>query len=139
MVEFGENETKKEAWWEVMSHCDVFDGRWVKDDANPMYEPGSCPFIDESFDCYQNGRPDNGYVGINAWFVCSKILLKTRIEFLKYLEERLSRKRDWWMRREYEVKDVSVVDDASALPEAKEMMDLNIENNDVNEDKDHEQ
>ncbi|KAG5571489.1 hypothetical protein H5410_061255 [Solanum commersonii] len=44
-----------------MSHCDVFDGMWVKDDANPMYEPGSCPFIDESFDCYQNGRPDNGY------------------------------------------------------------------------------
>ncbi|KAK6802964.1 hypothetical protein RDI58_000748 [Solanum bulbocastanum] len=55
------NETKKEAWWEVMSHCDVFDGMWVKDDANPMYEPGSCPFIDEPFDCYQNGRPDNGY------------------------------------------------------------------------------
>ncbi|KAG5630169.1 hypothetical protein H5410_001886 [Solanum commersonii] len=55
------NETKKEAWWEVMSHCDVFDGMWVKDDANPIYEPGSCPFIDEPFDCYQNGRPDNGY------------------------------------------------------------------------------
>ncbi|XP_055818593.1 protein trichome birefringence-like 4 [Solanum dulcamara] len=55
------NETKKEAWWEVMSHCDVFDGMWVKDDANPLYEPGSCPFIDEPFDCYQNGRPDNGY------------------------------------------------------------------------------
>ncbi|XP_004228795.3 protein trichome birefringence-like 4 [Solanum lycopersicum] len=55
------NETRKEAWWEVMNHCDVFDGMWVKDDANPMYEPGSCPFIDEPFDCYQNGRPDNGY------------------------------------------------------------------------------
>ncbi|KAG5585952.1 hypothetical protein H5410_046386 [Solanum commersonii] len=107
MVEFGENETKKEAWWEVMSHCDVFHGMWVKDDANPMYEPGSCPFINESFDCYQNGRPDN------------EILLKTRIEFLRYLEERFSRKRDWWMRREYEVKDVFVVDGASALPEEK--------------------
>ncbi|WMV13402.1 hypothetical protein MTR67_006787 [Solanum verrucosum] len=36
MVEFRENETNKEAWWEVMSHCDVFDGMWVKDDANPI-------------------------------------------------------------------------------------------------------
>ncbi|XP_009587467.1 protein trichome birefringence-like 4 [Nicotiana tomentosiformis] len=52
---------KNEPWWEVMSHCDVFDGEWVKDDANPLYEPGSCPFIDEPFDCYKNGRPDNGY------------------------------------------------------------------------------
>ncbi|XP_009783417.1 protein trichome birefringence-like 4 [Nicotiana tabacum] len=52
---------KNEPWWEVLSHCDVFDGKWVKDDANPLYEPGSCPFIDEPFDCYRNGRPDNGY------------------------------------------------------------------------------
>lgn len=55
------NERKKEDWWEVMSHCDVYDGMWMKDDANPLYQPGSCPFIDEPFDCYQNGRPDNGY------------------------------------------------------------------------------
>ncbi|KAF3648917.1 Protein trichome birefringence-like 1 [Capsicum annuum] len=55
------NDTKNEAWWEVMSHCDVFDGMWVKDDANPLYEPGYCPFVDEPFDCYRNGRPDNGY------------------------------------------------------------------------------
>ncbi|XP_059288686.1 protein trichome birefringence-like 4 [Lycium ferocissimum] len=56
-----ENHQKNEPWWEVMSHCDIYDGMWVKDDANPLYEPGSCPFIDEPFDCYHNGRPDNGY------------------------------------------------------------------------------
>ncbi|CAN4123852.1 unnamed protein product [Withania somnifera] len=56
-----ENHQKNDPWWKMMSHCDIFDGMWVKDDAKPLYEPGSCPFIDEPFDCYKNGRPDNGY------------------------------------------------------------------------------
>nr|XP_009770484.1 PREDICTED: protein trichome birefringence-like [Nicotiana sylvestris] len=54
------NETN-EPWWEKMSHCDIFDGKWVKDEFGPLYEPGSCPHIDEPFDCYKNGRSDNGY------------------------------------------------------------------------------
>ncbi|XP_050140176.1 protein trichome birefringence-like [Malus sylvestris] len=41
--------------------CDIFDGRWVRDDSYPLYAPGSCPWIDEPFDCFLNGRPDNGY------------------------------------------------------------------------------
>lgn len=52
---------RDERWVEMMSRCDMFDGRWVKDDTPPLYEPGSCPHIDEPFNCYQNGRPDNGY------------------------------------------------------------------------------
>ncbi|KAA8528141.1 hypothetical protein F0562_035608 [Nyssa sinensis] len=48
-------------WLETMSHCNIFDGGWVKDDSYPLYEPGSCPHIDEPFNCFLNGRRDNGY------------------------------------------------------------------------------
>ncbi|XP_072964042.1 protein trichome birefringence-like 4 [Typha angustifolia] len=41
--------------------CDLFDGRWVIDDSAPSYPPGSCPFVDGSFDCFRNGRPDHNY------------------------------------------------------------------------------
>lgn len=47
---------------EELIKCDLFDGNWVEDhDQLPMYRPGSCPFIDESFNCFHNKRPDNGY------------------------------------------------------------------------------
>lgn len=42
--------------------CDIFDGKWVKDDSKPYYPPGSCPYIDKDFDCHLNGRPDDGYI-----------------------------------------------------------------------------
>lgn len=42
--------------------CDIFDGKWVKDDSKPYYPPGSCPYIDIDFDCHRNKRPDAGYV-----------------------------------------------------------------------------
>ncbi|KAK8945565.1 hypothetical protein KSP40_PGU006932 [Platanthera guangdongensis] len=54
-----------------VSSCDLFDGRWVEDGdqksssstttTHPLYEPGSCPFVEEAFDCYNNGRPDLNY------------------------------------------------------------------------------
>ncbi|KAL2540865.1 Protein trichome birefringence [Abeliophyllum distichum] len=50
-----------ETWVEMISKCDIFDGKWVREDLNPFYEPGTCPHIDEPFNCYLNGRPDNGY------------------------------------------------------------------------------
>ncbi|KAK9273980.1 hypothetical protein L1049_018794 [Liquidambar formosana] len=46
---------------ELTSHCDIFDGGWVRDDSYPLYEAGSCPHIDEPFNCFLNGRPDGGY------------------------------------------------------------------------------
>ncbi|CAI9092959.1 OLC1v1028344C1 [Oldenlandia corymbosa var. corymbosa] len=42
--------------------CNIFNGRWVKDESKPHYTPGSCPFIDRDFDCYLNKRPDDEYV-----------------------------------------------------------------------------
>ncbi|XP_047961337.1 protein trichome birefringence-like 2 isoform X1 [Salvia hispanica] len=44
-------------------NCDIFNGRWVRDDdAEPYYPPGSCPYIDRDFDCHLNGRPDSEYI-----------------------------------------------------------------------------
>lgn len=42
--------------------CDIFDGKWVRDDSKPYYPGGSCPYIDRDFDCHLNRRPDDGYV-----------------------------------------------------------------------------
>ncbi|XP_059646412.1 protein trichome birefringence [Cornus florida] len=44
-----------------LMNCDIFDGDWVKDNSYPLYKPGSCSLIDEQFNCFLNGRPDNGY------------------------------------------------------------------------------
>ncbi|CAI9098453.1 OLC1v1035099C1 [Oldenlandia corymbosa var. corymbosa] len=42
--------------------CDVYKGNWVKDEEYPLYKPGSCPYVDEAFDCQNNGRPDSEYL-----------------------------------------------------------------------------
>ncbi|KAK6803727.1 hypothetical protein RDI58_001511 [Solanum bulbocastanum] len=43
--------------------CDIFDGEWVQDnDLHLLYKPGSCPFIDNSFNCFKNGRRDTEYL-----------------------------------------------------------------------------
>ncbi|CAH2042867.1 unnamed protein product [Thlaspi arvense] len=46
---------------DLMNQCDVYDGSWVRDESYPLYGAGSCPFIDEQFNCFLNGRPDNNY------------------------------------------------------------------------------
>ncbi|KAI3728322.1 hypothetical protein L6452_16956 [Arctium lappa] len=42
--------------------CDIFDGRWVRDDTKPYYPPGSCPYVDRDLNCHLNGRPDMEFV-----------------------------------------------------------------------------
>lgn len=42
--------------------CDIFAGRWVKDDTKPYYPPGSCPYVDKDINCYLNKRPDDDFV-----------------------------------------------------------------------------
>ncbi|KAG1366247.1 putative protein trichome birefringence-like 2 [Cocos nucifera] len=46
----------------VSGKCDIFDGRWVRDEQEPYYPAGSCPYIDRDFDCHKNGRPDDGFL-----------------------------------------------------------------------------
>ncbi|KAL5995433.1 hypothetical protein ACLOJK_025495 [Asimina triloba] len=60
----GASAAKGRGWEELvdgLKHCNVFDGRWVEDDSYPLYPAGSCPHIDESFNCVLNGRPDHTY------------------------------------------------------------------------------
>ncbi|KAM0912273.1 hypothetical protein ACQ4PT_012958 [Festuca glaucescens] len=51
----------KEYSVEEMGRCDMFYGNWVRDDSYPLYPQGSCPHVDESFNCFLNGRPDKDY------------------------------------------------------------------------------
>ncbi|GLT92920.1 hypothetical protein SLE2022_107310 [Rubroshorea leprosula] len=42
--------------------CDLFSGRWVKDELNrPMYEESECPYIQPQLTCQEHGRPDKEY------------------------------------------------------------------------------
>eukprot|EP00250_Pteridium_aquilinum_P005705 c15759_g1_i1 orf=103-1287(-) len=45
------------------SSCNLFEGEWIAgdDEGYPLYKPGSCPFVEDSFSCFANGRPDSGF------------------------------------------------------------------------------
>ncbi|KAM0932836.1 putative PMR5 domain, PC-Esterase, protein trichome birefringence-like 2 [Dioscorea sansibarensis] len=47
---------------EASGKCDIFDGRWVRDERKPYYPAGSCPHIDIDFNCHLNGRPDDDFL-----------------------------------------------------------------------------
>lgn len=59
-VHAGSNDISED-WVKGMVDCDIFHGKWVYDDSYPLYSEGSCPHIDEPFDCFLNGRPDRAY------------------------------------------------------------------------------
>lgn len=46
----------------LSEECDIFDGKWIRDESKPFYPGGSCPHIDKDFDCHLNQRPDDDYV-----------------------------------------------------------------------------
>ncbi|KAK2412118.1 protein trichome birefringence [Trifolium repens] len=42
-----------------LDSCDIFDGSWIQDDSHEtIYQHGSCPFLDDAFNCFKNGRSD---------------------------------------------------------------------------------
>jgi hypothetical protein len=42
--------------------CDVFSGRWVRDElTRPLYEESECPYIQPQLTCQEHGRPDKDY------------------------------------------------------------------------------
>ncbi|GKU92181.1 hypothetical protein SLEP1_g5944 [Rubroshorea leprosula] len=42
--------------------CDIFSGRWVRDELNrPFYEESECPYIQPQLTCQEHGRPDKDY------------------------------------------------------------------------------
>ncbi|KAK8600659.1 hypothetical protein V6N13_059591 [Hibiscus sabdariffa] len=46
---------------EIVYECKIFDKKWVRDESYPLYPLGSCSYIDESFNCFVNGRLERGY------------------------------------------------------------------------------
>ncbi|GJN02392.1 hypothetical protein PR202_ga19738 [Eleusine coracana subsp. coracana] len=44
------------------ANCDVYNGRWVRDEGYGFYPPKSCPLIDDDFNCHKNGRPDTEFL-----------------------------------------------------------------------------
>lgn len=47
---------------EGLKQCDLYMGTWVKDEEHyPVYRVGSCPYVDEAYDCGNNGRADSEY------------------------------------------------------------------------------
>nr|GEV22887.1 protein trichome birefringence-like 6 [Tanacetum cinerariifolium] len=44
------------------SVCDVTNGKWIYDEGSKLYTSGTCPFIDEGFNCEGNGRLDKDYM-----------------------------------------------------------------------------
>ncbi|GAB2267385.1 Protein trichome birefringence-like 5 [Dionaea muscipula] len=53
---------KNEGKWEDAKGCDLYMGKWVRDQEYPIYRPSSCPYVDQAFDCQSNGRPDSEYL-----------------------------------------------------------------------------
>lgn len=42
--------------------CDIFRGRWVRDESTrPHYQESECPYIQPQLTCQEHGRPDKGY------------------------------------------------------------------------------
>ncbi|GAV59723.1 PC-Esterase domain-containing protein/PMR5N domain-containing protein [Cephalotus follicularis] len=56
------NESGGNSSTERTEKCDFFKGSWLRDEDYPIYKPGSCPYVDEAFDCQTNGRPDFDYL-----------------------------------------------------------------------------
>jgi len=42
--------------------CNLYKGRWVYDERQPVYDTKSCPFVRREFDCQKFGRPDKMYL-----------------------------------------------------------------------------
>lgn len=42
--------------------CNIFDGKWVESDKEPLYRNETCPFLSQGQNCPGNGRPDEGYL-----------------------------------------------------------------------------
>ncbi|XP_020237226.2 protein trichome birefringence-like 33 isoform X5 [Cajanus cajan] len=56
------NMYKRETKREEEEGCDVFNGRWVRDElTRPLYEEAECPYIQPQLTCQEHGRPEKEY------------------------------------------------------------------------------
>lgn len=68
---------------EAAEGCDMFTGRWVKDDSYPLYNSSTCPFIRHEFSCQRNGRPDLDYSTFRWQPLSCKLARFNGLQFLK--------------------------------------------------------
>lgn len=63
-IGFSVNRSEVSVEEDKLQQCDLHMGKWVKDEQGlyPIYEPQSCPYVDEAFDCQANGRADSEYL-----------------------------------------------------------------------------
>ncbi|XP_028793803.1 protein trichome berefringence-like 7 [Neltuma alba] len=45
-----------------LKSCDVYKGRWVRVPPYPLYNASECPFVEQGFNCFANGRRDMSYL-----------------------------------------------------------------------------
>lgn len=47
---------------EMEGDCDIYRGRWVRDESTrPHYQESDCPYIQPQLTCQEHGRPDKEY------------------------------------------------------------------------------
>ncbi|XP_026387275.1 protein trichome birefringence-like 2 isoform X2 [Papaver somniferum] len=56
------NSTSSSSINEGKKKCDIYNGKWVRDEKVPYYPVGSCPYIERSFNCRINGRRNDDYL-----------------------------------------------------------------------------
>ncbi|XP_078434013.1 TRICHOME BIREFRINGENCE-LIKE 7 [Wolffia australiana] len=44
------------------SSCNLFEGNWIRDGSDPLYNSSTCPFVEGGFNCLANGRKDAEYL-----------------------------------------------------------------------------
>ncbi|WOL04030.1 protein trichome birefringence-like 33 isoform X1 [Canna indica] len=58
----GAREKPPFATGETDARCDIFQGRWVRDEVSrPLYDESDCPYIQPQLTCQEHGRPDKEY------------------------------------------------------------------------------
>eukprot|EP01018_Ginkgo_biloba_P010970 Gb_06481 [translate_table: standard] len=43
------------------TQCDLFSGKWIRDESYPLYAAGECPYLSAQVSCQKNDRPDSDY------------------------------------------------------------------------------
>lgn len=63
--------------------CNIFEGKWIENHSEPLYQNETCPFLSQGQNCPGNGRSDSGYLN---WKWKPTECELTRFDGLAFLE-----------------------------------------------------